>query len=465
MVVATRTTPVEDVTFIIDEVRRLGAAPSGSLSENDAWFSLPHPGGVGSMLCGRAAGRRLEDLAEEAGRRARLSRRVELETLRKILADILVERFFKEKRPVTRQQIDRLLASTAKAARAVCTDLRHFIPCHLMTTKDPEELSLGPVTFRRRAAFRRMVLDQIRSRKTEDEETPAQRRHVRNLLHDAVRYYRNFDWVAEVAIQNCDEDTSYKLAHKAVTSALDCLHLIFGAEDTDQMRVGGPALRHDKRAKLKIDVSGELKASISIKWLGQGTFPDDWSHHLVDPYFARPLALCAIALEVTVDPDLERPLSQRFLDAAQWHGEAARDESPSTRVVKYVTALERMLMTEEKDDISHQVSERVAALCFNPPDVRDRESWRQKARTAYDLRSKLVHGAMSPRSLEVWRGVRLGEELGAALLCALNAFGEEGLRATQMSSRRLSRWFAKVLEWADQQTSSGLPDSTIPSSS
>ena len=155
-------------------------------------------------------------------------------------------------------------------------------------------------------------------------------------------------------------------------------------------------------------------------------------------------------MELAVDPALNRSLSQRFLDAAQWFGEASRDKSPSTRVVKYVTALERMVMTEEHDDISRLVSDRVSAFCFDKPE--DREEWRAKVKKTYDLRSKLVHGSISPRSDEVWQGVLVGAQLcEITLLRVLNEFGVDGLKEDKFSSRRLGEWFNKVTTWADRE--------------
>ncbi len=449
---------IDDVRFIFAEVRRLDGLGFKAIPEDDVWFDIPHPTAApGVAICGRAAAARLEGLAREAGRRAGLSRRVSLQSLRQPLAELIVQRFARERRPLDGQQIDRVLAAAGKAARRTCVDIRHLLPCHLMLAQDPEEIRMGPVVFRNRKATRRLLLERSRARRPELDESPEQRAFSRRLMVDALRYYRAFNWIAEVEIKGCEPDVSADLAKAAVTSALDGLHLILSAKNTDRMRVGGPALLRDTRAKLTIDASGEMSPSLSLDGPGQVEFQAGWSSRLADPYYQRPLTLCAIALETAVDPDLERPLSRRFLDAAQWFGEAARDNSPSTRVVKYVTALERMLMTEERDDITALVSERLAALCFDNVSAESRQAWRQKAVTAYDLRSKLVHGSMSPRDPQVWRGVALGAELGeAALLCALNGFGEEGLRRPKISSRRLGQWFDEVIVWADRMVEANL---------
>lgn len=66
-------------------------------------------------------------------------------------------------------------------------------------------------------------------------------------------------------------------------------------------------------------------------------------------------------------------------------------------------------------------------------------------RRAYALRSKLAHVSLSPGAPEALEGVRLGSELGEdAVLCALPAFGETGLRSERVNRRHLSDWFNQI---------------------
>ncbi|HEX8168148.1 MAG TPA: hypothetical protein VF601_20465 [Beijerinckiaceae bacterium] len=446
---------VQAVAFVFEECTRLqrlleeGIRTKDGIKRiprEDAFHTIPHPTGGGSILCGRAAAMKLEKLAEEAGRRSGLSRRVERDTLLRPLGELIVQRFLREKRPLDVTQVERVLSAVGKQARASCTDIEHLVPCHLMHAKDPAELRVGPVVFRNRSVFRRFILDKLQAKNSHENK----RKRNRWVLARALKYYRNFNWVAQVTVKCCDPKTSARIAERAVTSALDCLHLVLGAQSTYKMRVAGPAVRTDRRGSLTISADGRLRSSASVAWAGQVNFEAGWSKCLDRPEYQRLLELCGVALEAAVDPDLERPLSHRFLDAAQWFGEASRDDSPSTSVVKYVTALERMVMTEEKNDIAKLVSERVAAICFDPH-ANDRDAWREKARTAYDLRSKLVHGAMSPRAPEVWRGLGIGAELGeATLLHTLSHFGEAGLRMETISPRKLGQWFNQVIDWADK---------------
>lgn len=437
----------EDVLFIFEECKRIrdmGNEVFRLLPTNEALFDLPHPSGSGSMLCGREAALRIEKLAQEAGRRSGISRRVEFERLIRITKELLVQRFFVERRELGQKQVDRFFSSIDRQARADCSNLTHFIPCTLMTEQEPDTLTVGPVTFRNRANFRSRVRPLVSEYKRDFIGKDNHDLHS-HLMSSSVHFFRQFDWVAEVSINGCDQRTSRRIAERAVTSALDCLHLIFRAKHTNKMRVGGPALRTDTRASLTINTNGKLIPGKSRAWAGQGNFPEGWSKQLDDPGLKLMLSLSGVALEAAVDPDLARPLSRRFLDAAQWFGEASRDDRPATRVVKYVTALERMVMTDEKDDIASTVAERVAALCCNA-EATDRQQWRDDVSEIYDLRSRLVHGSMSPSDPTIENGAWLAARIGeSAIRHAIGSLGFAGLKEEKVSTKRLATWFSDLI--------------------
>jgi hypothetical protein len=163
------------------------------------------------------------------------------------------------------------------------------------------------------------------------------------------------------------------------------------------------------------------------------------------------IANLGIALEQAVNPALQRPLSERLLDAMQWYGEAVRETSQGAKAVKYVTALERMVMTDEKDDIASLASSRVAALCLDEPTVECRDRWQNEVRRAYDIRSRLVHGSVSPTSEIVFDGVRLGSQLArSTLLSAAKLLGERGLRDEEATNRDLARWYDQIVHHVDE---------------
>jgi hypothetical protein len=212
------------------------------------------------------------------------------------------------------------------------------------------------------------------------------------------------------------------------------------------MIIGGPAITQDRRGTISI-VEGDLRFSASYGGPGSVGFKDDWITLLDNPQGRVVLELCGVALEAAIDPTIDRPLSDRFLDAAHWFGEAVRERAPAAKVIKYVTALERMFMTDERDNIADTISQRVAAFCFDPSVPGDFERLEAKSRRAYDVRSKLAHGSMSPRDTAAYEGVRIGAELSKdALLNGLAAFTADGLREEGISPRKVARWFQSCVD-------------------
>jgi Apea-like HEPN len=257
--------------------------------------------------------------------------------------------------------------------------------------------------------------------------------------------------MAEITVTGCDKDVSESTATKAVFAALNCLHVLFGARHSKKMTVGGPAIGYDKRGGFNTNDVGELSYRASYGGPGEVGFNDDWLSLFSDEEAQAAINGLGIALEAAANPALQRPISDRFLDAAQWYGEAVRETSQGAKAVKYVTALERMVMTDEKDDIAAMVSSRVAALCLEEPTAENRERWRNDTKRAYDIRSKLVHGSLSPTSDLVYEGVGLGADIGrSALLSSLSLIGADGLRAEGVSNKQLSRWYNEMVAHADR---------------
>jgi len=428
---------------LLDLVRESGLK---SFPKEDMWDQLPAPGG-GHWLCGRAAGERLDRLASEALRRAGIEGRAQLSTARRPIERLLVERFVTQGRPIDRKQVDRVIAAAGSWARSKCVDCIHFLPCHLMHSQQPQELKLGPVTFRNRSSFAERIRCALRAEKANALARGGLGRE-RKFWLDSISYYKAFKWFAEVLVPVSDEKTSAKMARRAVTSALDCLHLLLGASHSDEMEVGGPRITRDRRGTLTFSNEG-LGASISIAGRGQVGYRDGWADALEREDVTQLLGLFDVAMEATIEPGAGRPLSRRFLDAAHWFGEAVREQnSPAAKIVKFVTALERMVMTDEREDIANTISTRIAALCAG---VGEHQKWVDDVREVYDLRSKLVHGSMSPTDPRVrqgvWKCARIAEQ---TLSMALHWFRPEGLRFEDFSNKRLAKNFEVLVAHRDE---------------
>ncbi len=422
-------------------------------------IDIPHPT-RGRMLIGQDGSKRLWKLADELGVRSGVLARVERRALYDVMGSILAERLHPQIDTLDQSKFDRAMNEGIRRLKRSCVNRTHYVPCHLMWARDPSTITIGPVTFHNRGSFRRLLLSN-RDRHPAYA-TQWQREQGRKLLADTYRFYRKFRWVAEVETKSFDEKTSDKVAERAVTSALDCLHILLSPKHSAEMQVGGPATHWDRRASLSLTGDGCLWASTSGSAVGQVGFKDGWSQSLNGDDVKYFFELFSAALETVIDPDLKRPLSRRFLDAAQWFGEAVRDDRASTSIVKYVMSIERMMTTDADKDksdsgeesITSNISKRVAAICFDPEISGDREKWRKKVVDAYDLRSSLVHGSMSPLDEMVERSRwGIAETARMALLRAVEVFKVEGLESGELKGTELRDWFKRLIDWADQAES------------
>jgi hypothetical protein len=80
-----------------------------------------------------------------------------------------------------------------------------------------------------------------------------------------------------------------------------------------------------------------------------------------------------------------------------------REEAPAAQIVKAVTALEALVMTGEHIEIAAEVSGRAAAICFDPERDSSFDEVYKEMSNAFDMRSRLAHGSLSPFNAEVTR--------------------------------------------------------------
>jgi hypothetical protein len=432
--------------------------PEALRAEMDPWLMLPHPSGNGSMISSKEANRRLEKLAERARASMGLERRVTLQSVKNALKNELVKRFISEGREANASEADKLLSWSAKAAKRDCKDRTYYLPIRFTFNSEPEFLKLGPVTLMTRAYAGRHLAPSMRAwLKAGDSDK--KKRSSRKHLQQALEYYRNFKWVAEVTIHGCDEKTADAAAHKAVQSALDILHIILSRRHTRKMRIGGPGLASDKQAELIIVEGKGLTVSTSYSGFEEVGFADGWSAELQRDDIAEMIRLAGIALKCRADLTISRPMSERYLDAAKWFGEAVRDPSMSSQAVKYVTAIERIVTAGNTEKIEETVATRTADLLFVPEYPHLWEEHYNKARRAYKLRSDLVHGSISPHA----EGVALTlSDCGSIAEELLNAtlfrFGDHALQFEDISNKQYAAWLENVRSYIKSHLNAAQPN-------
>lgn len=392
------------------------------------------------MPIGRAAYDTIGALAAEAGRRGNITRRTDPNTLRKELTQRLVQMFVTDGDKLTVKSAAALLRDTHLAIGAKFETQIHVLPCHLSTKGDNEDLRLGPVKFVGRASARRILAPGVLNYRRRDFE---EYKRDRVVIGQAWKFYSGYRWFAAVTVTHSDSRRSEELARRAAISALDCLQLLLGARHSHRMAILGPANHYERSFSLGI-AHEQLRYSVTTSYLGEISLPDGWVKMVCED-FPIGIERIGVILESVAQADLDRPLSRRFLDAAQWFGEAVRDPSPSTRLIKFVLALERLVLTGEAFGLTEIVSSRVAALCVNL-DNRDPQQLKSEFKAVYDVRSRLAHGGISPNDPRVPAMLGLAADFAQdAMLRCLHVWTAEEFELAHLSRTKAKAWFEELV--------------------
>lgn len=441
---------VETVQFALSEAVRfqnlmaeaVRSKQLQSLPKDDLLYGLRRSDGH-EWIYGHEADRRVFKLAVDALRQARLASVASPDRMYKALKSMIVERFITERCEVALPAVEKAVAAAVRIVREELASSRHLIPCQLMFVADPDQFSIGPVTFHNRIAFR-AIADEL----VDQHRKVASTKGRKSTAEDVLTYFANFTWVADVTIKGCDQEIGEQRAAQAVNAALDFLHLLFGHYHSRKMVVGGPGLEVDRRGTLEVR-NGETRISYLVDSTSAVGFDKGWSE-MLDRFGSRQLVDSAgRAIEAIADPAVKRPLAIRFINAASWHGQAVREASPAAAIIKSVTALENLVSTEKSDETTRIVSERSAAMSFDPAGDERLEALTKKMRDIYDLRSRLVHGRLSPFDPEV--RTRRSEVLAAvekSLINGLALLDQDGLLDQSLPKTQLSSGLDGLVAWA-----------------
>lgn len=458
----------EDIAFIIDEIVRFTSMEVRELMaylrehKNDAWFNLPHPTRDGHITIGQAAALRFYEMAKRhLFTKPELNNNFDTEDFTKAVEKEFVRVFLKNgEKEINQRVTDKMLSAAVKQAKKSHKALKHFIPCVIVSSKEPEMFRIGPATFVRMEKFLadyKNVFDKERDRIKEEhiqgcqeaieggrpkEEiaTPDISEGIANrLVGDTIKYFENFKWMAIVEIPECNIKISRRRAERAIEAVLDILKLFFGRTHGANLRQGHAVGVPLDTANLTQDSDG--KFNFVIRKSSQDTpTGKEWFRALIEPdasYFEAAIS----ALSSCVDPQYTTHLKERFLDAMAWYGQAISEKQISVQIVKYVAALERLTVTKKLEKgLTDTVVRRTALLSYDET-KEGYEKALKEADKIYDYRSGLMHGSKSPFDKDLELISPMAEEITRnALFNALRIFTEldnkvENVREKQLEAK------------------------------
>ncbi len=361
-----------DVNFIIEKInffQSLTKTP-GELKkhDSDASFFLNLPSRRGISIYGKEAHNRFHRMAERyLSTQKDKNDKVKGSDFTKELFSEFSTRFLEKQNIVNEKNVSLMLAKAYKTIERSFDSITHVIPCSVVRHENPSSFTMGPVQFFRTEKYiennnSNFSLERERISQSHKERcklaikegypaskvaTPRQSDEYANYLVDnSLSYLKNYDWVAEVTVNNCHHEVSKMRAKMAVEGALNILKLIIGEFHSDKMRLGNSATPPIKTASVIKNSKGHF--NFSLRQDSDSNFVcDDWFEKITENY-KHELNSLNMGLQTITEPDKSNFLSQRIFDSLKWYGEAVSELSPSTKLLKYIASIERIVGTEEK---------------------------------------------------------------------------------------------------------------------
>jgi hypothetical protein len=337
---------------------------------------------------------------------------------------------------------------------------RRYIACNICHFDTPITIDLGVVRFIPAEMALKILDDSMAT--VPDQLADMQKEHrwagppQRRI--DALRgHYQAFDWAAEVSISGFDTKRGLEHAYRLAQGGLDFLHLLIGAPYSDRMRLDWKLLDADRPASFAILADGTPATTVNYRSTSRH-LDDGWWDSVKENAGKDGVELFRLVIERANDPDHIHVLARRYMDALTWYGDAVREKVSVSRLLKFVMAVELLIGTSEKVDISRKLSRRGASLLFMR-NYGDLHELYRKLLTIYDARSAVVHGSISPRDGADSGILVAAEDISRSLLIeALSVFGRKAFNEGAVSQRRVRKFFDSIEEGAVAAYGKGFPE-------
>ncbi|MHB8652937.1 MAG: hypothetical protein ACYDA9_03570 [Terriglobia bacterium] len=299
---------------------------------------------------------------------------------RNTLRNLLIRKFAAEAEKIiadtTAENAHEIFETVLSAAEKEYKALTHYIPCFLVAQKSPERFSIGPVTFVVQDAFMKANESALRASITAGPSSDL-------FLTSLQSFFSTFGWVATVRVPACDDAVSTSVARRVVQSALNLFKLFVGSDRASNVRQRYDTSIPGATSTLALPDSGIFLASNARK-LRDAVVPEDWHEQLTEiRQWRTGQRILSNAWENW--GDVSEPY-QRFLDAMSWHGDAIVEQDPQARILKFWTAIERVVSLKNGDPVTRR------AAIMSVHDVSDFDKRFLQCQKLYANRSDIVHG-------------------------------------------------------------------------
>ena len=302
-------------------------------------------------------------------------------------------------------ELVRVLKSYVAISELEHVEAIHYFPCilfhrgqtHPDFAPSPNEVTLGPVKFQHFSKF----LEEL---------TKAAERKEKHLEDKTLDIFSSasekYGWIASVGIPRCAPDVSRRRAEQVVETAINLLKLFIGLRHGKSMRLPHTTASRNRETCMLTEING----NVAWRWQGKALDGALVVGDLVADLCAAEHQFACLLLEKSLSGKRSEA-TNRLIDALKWFGDASFEESSGVQIVKWVAALERLIAVERLHrGIFHRFCKRVALLASGLGSGNVERAYRD-ARTAYELRSDIMHGSRSQDDEQLARNAGLVHDL------------------------------------------------------
>lgn len=352
--------------------------------------SIRHPDGNGEIYIGDDAYDLLLEISELIVQEYKLSRIIAEKDIVRLVLELFREVTFGFNTDI--EHGDEFFEEVSRRVESSLSDYIVYIPFIASHSPDAnQKMYFGDVVIHNSSSFDETISEMHEKTKKKGENF--------SCVSDVVNHYQKYHWVIEVPVKKVySTEVAMGIAEQVATIVLNVFHIRISASHSDRMIVGFDSIPSGQTNQLYVKNGNELSCIYGYKSIGNVGLPDKLSSLFDDEFGSELLTAFTKSIDLFLDLKKDYPHNRRILEAAYWYGDAVRENNKTVRVVKYFSALERLVIFGEDNSLTSRICNRVAALLLNmgyvePGSVK---SLKEQIKNAYHLRSCILHGSISP---------------------------------------------------------------------
>jgi len=359
--------------------------------------------------CGRTAWIQLYNLAKERIKNdSTLRDKCKTETFLRYLEDQIVRRLVEGREVATKEVAGEILKKSKANTLGRLENRVYLFPVYAIGLRTKTYFSLGSVKFTKphiyfkkkenllkksiQSSFdnRRKRVDQLAKQRPFDVTNDTEEEEIIERLFSSARdHYSEFPWIAEIKIENMEQDIAWKKGSEILNQTLNLLRLYIPSSDSHFIGLCNESHLFEKSGSFSIDNSGKLRPSISHKNV-EPTLKEESLKIFKKP--PRDLKGIMVLIKNFQNQQPISVLDKRLLSALFWYGEAWKEDDPLPKIVKYTISLECLAMTGEREGLTELLAERISLICEK--NLEKRINLFKLVKEIYSARSSAVHGAI-----------------------------------------------------------------------